>query len=341
MSLPTLVKTYEFNVSSTIPGGVDYLEANRNLLFDIKERWKGNTGTYGAWTDATNTPLGGAPSGAWTVQSSSKGDGTFGAGDNIPANTNLVWQNPGVNHSWFVMEHSSGAQVCIDCRGTTYYYFDVVMFPNGLTVAGTATARPTATDEVVVIANGTPAGNGGPASNVQTILNFIMSTDGTVIFIDMWRSSGSCCWAMFQLPPGNPVAGSWTGNEMVGMWKGTTNSGTNDHTLQGMTQTPYMAASPNGTPAYHYLTTEAYWLVYVAAAMDVPNDGDSSYNFFPIGCYSNTVGARGRNFSLIDCWATQDVIAQGSTFPGTGTVKQFLKTGDWVIPWNQSVPVLA
>ena len=40
MSLPTLVKTYEFNVSSTIPGGVDYLEANRNLLFDIKERWK-------------------------------------------------------------------------------------------------------------------------------------------------------------------------------------------------------------------------------------------------------------------------------------------------------------
>lgn len=330
MALPTLVKTYEFQVNQVVAGNASQTIQNQNLMWALSEGIRGNGS---GWTDNANTPLGGAPTGAWTLVSSNTWTSAAA----------LVWNTTGNAHSWAVFENANGQQFCIDLNlaAGSNFACSLVLFPTGIGTAGTGTARPSATDESVQLT----LANWGATSttSTQTVLNVVLATDSEVIFVNMWRSSGSCCWGSIQAPPGNPIAGTWTGNEMASFWNATTNSGTLQHSIQQMLQNTQAAARPTATDGRHFFAIESGWeLGGAASSQNVPNDADGAFNFYPIGCLSTTVGQRGRNFSLIDCWMTQDVNAQGSTFPDStpGPAKQFLKVGDGVMVWNQSTPTL-
>jgi hypothetical protein len=328
MPLPTLVKTYEFQANQVVSGGASVLIANQNLVWAVSEGLRGN-GT--GWTDAANVALGGAPAGAWTLVSSNTWTSAAA----------LTFAATGVAHSWAVFQNANGQQFCIDLNHATQYLATLVLFPTGIGTAGTGTARPSATDESVMQSQ---SNFGGQSSTLQTVLNVVLSTDDEIFFINMWRSNGSCCWGSVQAPPGNPIAGTWTGSEMAGFWNATTNSGTLQHSINVMLQNTQATARPTTTDGRHFFTIESGWeLGGGASSQNVANDADGAFNFYPIGCQSITVGQRGRNFSLIDCWMTQDVNAQGSTFPDAtpGPAKQFLKVGDGVMVWNQSTPTLS
>src|SRR5574340_893123 len=113
-TLPTLQRTWRFQVNQATAAGGSGLVACQNLMWAIKESLKGN----GAWTDATGA--GAAAAGTFVVRSSSNGAGAFGNGDGVDrwaAAAGLVWAAPGTSHSWIVLRQTGiGAtyEVCID-----------------------------------------------------------------------------------------------------------------------------------------------------------------------------------------------------------------------------------
>jgi hypothetical protein len=98
-------------------------------------------------------------SGKWTVVSSSDGSANFGAVDYWTTSANCIWANAGSNHSWVVLKNlnlsSSGAgfQVCFDLSSSTIYNGTVVFSVSAGFTGGSLTARPTATDESILISN--------------------------------------------------------------------------------------------------------------------------------------------------------------------------------------------
>jgi hypothetical protein len=99
--------------------------------------------------------------GAWDVELSCNGDGVAEPSDDdqwIDVG-DLVWEAAASNHSWIVLSNSSlissGAkfQVCFDCCNASTALGTIAVSYNAGFTGGTKTARPTATDEIVLVNN--------------------------------------------------------------------------------------------------------------------------------------------------------------------------------------------
>jgi len=92
----------------------------------------------------------------WSVVASSDSSSVKNIGDGSPdlwtAWADLVWGNPGVAHSWIILENSvTGEQLCIDCNTGVYSWFEVVYSATGsFAVDGTTSDRPTDTESVII-----------------------------------------------------------------------------------------------------------------------------------------------------------------------------------------------
>lgn len=361
MTLPTLVRTWQFQVNQISAPQGSVLNASRHLMRMIKESFKGS----GTWTDSAGAVT--ASTSNCTVQSScdgSGGAGSFGNSDGVDrwvADANLIWAAAASNHSWIVLRQTGVAvnyEVCIDLSNASSNNCTIaVSFTAGFgsLAAGTATARPTATDEQVILNN---TQWGSCSSDVATVLHVLKSSLGQSTRVILTRASTNASgphttgfW-IFELPGNvragwtNPSAtmallGEITSNTSVDTSALTSNAGNTWSRTAGGTNFQSWWAMEGETA--HSVISDTYGAINTAAC--VLTDVSQDFPGWPILLYSTTVNARGVNGELVDMWWGIDQtgaanIAQGRSFPATGTLRQFMQFGAFIQPWNRSVPVL-
>lgn len=327
MSLPSLIKTWQFNVNQSLPTTGVALTTQRTGLLAVKNSLKGS----GVWTDSTGTPT--TVSSPWTIRYSCNSSVAGTAGDGVDrwsVITDLVWATEGSAHSWIVLRNTniaSNFELLISCSSGSASNAIIAISPSAGFSGGTTTARPTATDEIVTI-NG--AGWGITGDNAGK-LHVMISSDGQCTRLIMHSSNSPImCWIIDK--PQVAVSG-WS----------------NPSATLTLATAPVILNLLNGanfngrgvSSMTMFLTTEVAQSTSLPATMITANDLSGNYPFFPTGLYSNTASNKGRHGSLFDLWYGITATNEGDQYPATGTTKQFSQIGDLIFPWNQTTILIA
>ncbi len=320
MSLPALVKTYQYNVNQQVLATGTALGTNRTMVKLIKDTLKG---------------FGTLP---WVTQYSSDGTvlGTGTAGDGADRWTlpsHLVWNTAGSAHSWYVLRRNDGAELLIECANSNAggAVLSLYLSPSAHFSGGTNTARPTATDEIQLLANGAI---GLPSTDANLRLHVWHSTDAQITHIVVCNG-GFATGLITIASPQSPVSG-WT-NPIWGLSVGTSGV-SNALTATNLNSNANAKGRVTATMDL-YLTSEGRNNSMLHIASLVANDLTSEWPLYPIGLYSETASHRGRHGTVFDLWFGSDGISTGDTYPNDAT-RTFIQLGQLVFPWNGSVPVL-
>ena len=317
MALPTLSKTWQFNVNNQTTAQGSVLADCRKTLRAIKDAMIGF---------ATNP---------WTVRYScdSVTAGTAGDGvDRWSADTKLVWANAGTAHSWIVLRQTgigTTYELLISCENSTPSNLTILTSISGFS-GGSKTARPTATDELTVASSGQWLAT----SDVSNRWSVMQSTDGQCTRI-LVGYSGNFTTLIVLDKPNNPTTG-WTTPNFSAFYFA--NGG-----LSISTTGVISAISPNArsrigsTNGSVTLTIEGIGNNFATDTTigNIANEVDSSWDMWPLGIACITSGARGRHGSLFDLWAISTARASGDMIPADGS-NQFAVFGNFVLPWNGS-----
>lgn len=332
MTTPVLQRTWQFQVNTNNPALDTATATNQALMYAIKEAFKGN----GAWTDSAGAAT--ASSGNWVVDYScdSVVAGTPNDGvDRWAAAGNLVWGGGANPRSWIVLRQTGIAtnfELLIYLDSVSSYQATIVVSPSAGFTGGTTTTRPTATDEIVLI-----AGNswGGASVNAASFLHVIKTSAGEAIRVAICRN-GQIGGFWFFEQPGTPIDG-WSEPSvscvLVGDPSGTP---TTMCTFANLSN----AASVWGysqNPISHYLTglcTRAHGML--PSNQTVASEIPAEYPFFEQGVYSETVYGRGRNGKMVDQWWGLAALADTDTYPLAS--RDFVQLGDVIWPWNTTAP---
>lgn len=321
MTVPTFAKTWQFNVNQVVTATGVASTTSRNALFIIKAA---------LISFATNP---------WTVRNSVNGTGAAPAGtDTWLTNTALIGAAPGTNHSWIQLRQTGIAtnfELVIDCNtSSSLANATIVISPSAGFTGGTATARPTATDEIVLI---TTANWGGITTDNNIIVNVWQSTDGQCTRVITCSQSIAAGFWFFDLPQ-NPVTG-WTNPSASYAF------GSPGTQLASAALTLCAASAPlrgRGTGTFNmWMGVEGQSAAYDVGAITSTNDFDGNLPFFIIGVASVTPGARGRHANLFDMYMNQ--ISPGLTgdvFPVAHPWTWAL-FGNIIMPWNDATPTIA
>lgn len=311
MALPTLTKTWQFNVDNAIAAQGSALADNRRILRSIKDALIGF---------ATNP---------WTMRYScnSVTAGTAGdTTDRLTTDANFVWASAGTAHSWFVLRQTGVAtnfEVCISCESvsTNGVQLAIVISPSAGFTGGTTTARPTATDEFVVLSGTWTA----QATDTASRWSVLQSTDGQCTRV--WgAASGSINYVWILDKPANAVTG-WS-NPSCGWAFGATPTLNNFTAYNGKMR----SGSTNGNVAMGCETAGNAIIPSDTVIGTVANEIDGTWMALPIGISCNTVGIRGRHGTMQDLWFSQSPIPTGDTYPDV--TNQFVEVFPLILPWN-------
>lgn len=339
MSLPTLAKTWQFSLRNAVTAQGTVLATGRRLMRSIKNALKG----FG-----TNP---------WVVQYSCDSSTAGSAGDLVDrwtTDANLTWANPGSAHSWIVLRQTGIAtnfEICIALNSASSIpsSISLVVSPSAGFTGGTTTARPTATDEVVVISQ--TGWGASAATDSNYVFDVMQSTDGqcTRMMIHEGGISAVGIW-MFEKPK-NPTPG-WT-NPSVFLAFGSFGTGQIQYNnlSNSNTTTTCLRARVAGVNYSLQMTGEGMnsgqtGLWGQTTAGQQPNDIDSSFTMMPIGITGTAVGVRGRHGTLFDVWWGSGGVNAADTYPNDAT-RQFAQfgsgttTGSIIFPWDGgAAPVL-
>lgn len=238
-------------------------------------------------------------------------------------------------HAWIVLRQTGIAtnfEICLDLVSTTNFNLNfVVSYSAGFT-GGSATARPTATDEAVVLS--APYGYSGAA--VAYALHAMQSTDGKCTRIIVYRGTTNQCTFWLIDVPQFPVAG-WT-NPSIICCLAAQGGFANSYTTLADDDTSQTVGRVNGTPiAFHWGGESAGGtiLAQLTNVGSVVNEISLVNSMFPIPMFSNRFEVRGRHGALFDIWwRSSSVAADATTFPNNAATRQFATLGNLVIPWT-------
>ena len=320
MSLPTLSKTWQISPNNQTTAQGSVTADARKTLRGIKNALIG----FG-----TNP---------WAVRYSCSSTVAGSAGDAVDrwaADSDLVWNGPGSAHSWIVLRQtgiSSTFEMLISCEGSGANASQLTMYVSTSAFSGgSTTARPTATDEVLVI--------GGPwitNSDISHRYHVLQSTDGqcTRIFIG---SSGVCVFSAIIDKPNNPTTGWINPYFALAAFNSTTWSLTSPVLITSSNASALGRMRSGSTTGNVSLTIEGLANNFAAdtAIGNIANEIDSSWDMWPLGIACLTTGIRGRHGSLFDLWAVSSSRASGDMIPGDGS-NQFAVCMPFIIPWNGS-----
>lgn len=318
MALPTLTKTWLFNVNHVLTGtGTAALTAGK-ILRAIKDTLLG----------FANTP--------WSVYYSCGGSsitaGTAGDGiDRWGADSHVGW---GASKSWIVLKNatvSPNFQVCISCVGTSGETINLVVSKSAGFTGGTTAARPTATDEIILINAGT--WGCGNTTDYNYVLHGMMSTDGyctRIIINDAGKSS--LLW-LFESP--TSVISSWT-EPCIAYAPASAVVATDNITNSNLTGNAYAKAKIGTSAVSMYMTCESRNNIALNT-LPLFNDIASEFPMYPIGLESETAGNKGRHGRLMDLYFGTVGMPNGTSYPSDGT-RQFVQFGSLIFPWNGTVP---
>lgn len=324
MTLPILVKTWQFNVNQTIPalgtGTQDLQRAVRTVI---------------------NSLLGfgsGAPTVLGSSDSSTAGLDTVNRWTTDGA---LVWNSSGV-HSWIVLKQTGIAanfQICFDLSASNAGSMAAYFSPSAGFTGGSTSARPTATDEVQFLGTGgSPTNYVSSAADMQRVWHVMMTSDGSVMRVLAFTgNSVDSGWFIEKPPNSNP---SWTVPAVayISSMSGADGSLTYG-VLNGSSGANFWGAGPSGAMNFNF-TTEGFGGQAVGQNQATPNGLDGSYPFTNIGLWSVTSGMKGRHGTLVDLWFGSTTPATQDTYPNDAS-RQFVQVGDLIYPWNGTVMSIA
>ena len=299
--------------------------------------------------------------------SSSDGVGGFGNNDNVDrwaADGNVIFAAAGVNHSWIVLKQTGFAggtmYLCIDCVGNDTSRIDYAWSANPFT-GGTATTRPTSVNEAAQVTTGYPLASsrnwGGPTANAASVLHVMKSSDGRSTRVMIARNGWS--------------SGLWIFDELQQASAGVTNptiavihgSNTTAPAASGIVQANYANSGNflplvqlNGTyPAYAVMGLSFYQTNSLVTVPTVQNDLAAAWPCIRVkvntpynisggnGASPNTTPtrrARGEQGILRDIWWVQSQLGEADYAPAGGA-RNFIIVGDFCLPWNTTLAVMA
>lgn len=322
MALPTLSKTWQFDVNNAAAAGASALITCRNYLFEIKNA------------------LSGSATLPWIIASSCDGQGgagSFGNNDNIDRihladASHIVWAAAGSKHTWIVFKQTgldNNASFCFDCNNATAANATITFSPAAGFDGGTATAAPTATDGIT-ICNSTW---GGPAAATAGKISVLQSTDGECTRVLICRSSYAVGYWFFDKIK-NPTEGMSTYPLIVstqGLSTNTANVSTVAN-LSDIAKATYVSGYIDDTSVLYALTGEGYASALLNETMAFADEDTSSWPMLEIGVYSNTAPHRGRKGEMYDMWWGSTANATGTDYPEDATC-QFVQAGHIILPW--------
>lgn len=351
MSLPTLAYSPNFRVNQTLgPYGSLALQA-QGLLFALKQ----------SLTDIlVDVPM--------TVVSSCDST-TTSASDLWAASTNLVWtaaNGTGVR-SWIVLEMPvTGIQFLMHCNsstssGVSHANVEFVISPGAGFTGGTTSARPTATDEHVLLLPVVGGGVTGSWTDGTTtvsaqrfVLHVIQDEFGNSVKIFLFKNSRLYTYINFGKVYTAPI-------DAVGpilYWGGcfpNTSDGVDDNLKATYARwndvtrvsinyngASYQQTNTGGTGMGRaYCATEMSISSMVGEQLTVANDISGAWWMAPQALISVTQGIRGQLGLVPQVWWTQSSgLANGDTFPSGGS-NQFVVFNHMVFPWDGSTPLVA
>jgi hypothetical protein len=325
MPLPTLVKTWQISRNNSIPTLGSTLAHSRRVWKTIKDLMIGFA------------------SSPWTVRGSSN---SVAAGmDNVDrwtADANLVW-NGGGAHSWMVLRNTNIAtnyELCIDLNNAFERAGSLIFSPSAGFTGGTTSARPTATDEIVMT-NGAEIHK---ETDEQAYITAWQSTDGQAFRLCIWQAAAIRLFWLIEKPR-NPRTG-WTNPSITFMISGFGDFQPSHFQLYKTVGSGLARGRQGATTLELNFTGEASasgLLAGIAPTATQVNEFDSTWDFYPIGILSNTVSARGRNGILNDVWWAPTNLGQGDTAPNNAADRQFVKFGGIWLPWDpggSTVPLM-
>jgi hypothetical protein len=344
VALPTLDKTWLFKVNQEFDSTASAIADYRRLIRAIKTALVTDTG----WTDSAN----GAAThlNPWTVVASSDKT-TADASDLWDADSKLVWNDAGFAHSWIVLRQTeivSGHtfELCIDCRSVghgenTYYYnLSIAVSPAaGFDVSSPSVLnRPTASDECVLL-------NPGPwlsvgSSVYDAVLHVLSSDDGQCNRIIVAIEGVTQSTWLFDAPK-SPVTGWIHPAIYMCLVNATTPTYVNLNDSRWILMRAPNADGSGEKNGLCYLSTEFYNSGGVGQIQTTVNSITSEWPMTRMGIVCTTPGIYGRHGEVYDMWfGCTTTIANGDTYPGSGTTKQFVQINQIVLPWNTTTPLM-
>ena len=311
MALPTLERTWQYNVNQQTPTSGTLATDRSALLYKIKA----------ALTGFASSP--------WTVVKSSNGV-TAGAADYWASPANLTGAASGNAHSWIVLQQSGitggPLQLCLDLGSSDQAYIYTLMSYAGFNTGGTITNRPTATDEQAIW---NPAQ--WFASAGDTVLHVLQSTDGrSTRVVSMIASTIRNLW-MVEDVADSPLT-----------YRGVCSFAGQVSTISNYLGTALFWGRFGAIPLTAFVGTEVYKNVAAAEANSgAVSDITNAYPITPLSLHSETPSAKGRLGRLVDLWFGSPALVLGSTYPATPADREFIHMKPFVMPWNGSAPILA
>lgn len=353
MPLSALEKTWQFDVNNAIGATGTNLTTMRNLWLSIKNALIG---------------FGTLP---WTVRYSCDSVVAGAANDLVDrwdTNTDLTWatQDTGTAaRSWIVLRNTDGVEILLECRNSSSSgngrALRIVMSPAAHFTGGTTLARPTATDEVVIV-NGDSAtascmggGNGGGTTDGAWAHHVLHSTDGLVTMVIVCRNgfaTGFWYIGRLSLPVTGftfPVVGcAWGGSTTTFATEG---GSTIANMLEGVDSNvtnPHAAFRHSGTNGRLFAVSEAFGDGSLSASSSEPigrnlvvaNEISGQYQLPQVGMASLTSGLRGEHGRLFDVVWVPEVRASAEHYPDDGSRARAV-FGDILVPWDGSAAIAA
>jgi hypothetical protein len=305
-ALPTLTKTWTggFAHTQVAPQG--------SFLLDIQHTFR---------VAIVNALL--ALTGAPTVRGSSDSSTSNLTGTNLwSADNKLVFNTAGNAHSWIVLKFGSGKfELCIDLNVSGGTGASVILSIAGFT-GGTTTARPTATDEKVLISSS--AVGLSAATDISRFTHIWMPNDGSSLRIAQFETGTFVTWWHIDIP--NPATVGWTSPYVAFV-------GAQTPTITNFSGTARMLAQAPGGAMTMFLTGEGNSAGLLASTLTTIGGVDAGFYIGPMGCCQTTGAQLGCKGNLVDCFWVSTGQATGAFAPSSGSAT-WVVVGNTLQPWD-------
>ncbi len=344
MPLPVFIRTWQFQANNAVAASGVVLTTGRNLLLAIKNGFLGT----GAWTDTANAATVATNNFSVDYSCDSAVAGVPGDGvDRWVAAANLVWAAGA--HSWIVLKQPALAggtlYICIDLSTATVNQATIVISRAGFT-GGTTLARPTATDEVVILSAGNWGMSSADAAQNWTIQK---SADGKATRLILCRGGWAVGLWFFEEPS---TGLTWT-QPLFAYAFGTSTTApvSSQLVFANFFSNASFFSIVSGRPLKGGLAMPVYGTAATAviATQAVVNDMGAAWPLMPVSglvrdtyVYNSAIldGVKGRAGAMVDFWWVPTALGEGDKMPAAGTANIWI-LGDVAFPWNTSAPPIA
>lgn len=231
-------------------------------------------------------------------------------------------------HSWVVYQVGA-QQLCWDWNTSDASEATLVVSLAGFT-GGTTTARPTASDERVLV----DADDWNCGGDVRQVLQILHSTDGTQSMVMCFRGGDAKTFILLGTAL-EPVVGWTTPYMAFAGAQGNDSAGLHATEWERLFRTPGMKSwGPGGamdlfaSSFVEYPESAGFKPACVQA--DVPDPLTGLYPPQPMALVSVTPGMSGRHGRLPDLWFVAPSLANG-LYPNRTDIAKF---GDYLMPWE-------